>query len=853
MDTASFFDGIKRETNEQVPPTPHILPGATKVPRAPLTKSDVEFAEYKDDVAGPGNTGGYIAFEEIEQFRPYQEAEKCPLHNQIRIDRMVQELPRVLAEKSFELGVCYMIDIVKEFNPRPFTPVQWRALKSNRIANKRLLEYTRVGLKHPQETIVEYVGVYCHMFFSHRQRMPQSYLNMRVALENFAEHRSTQPRMDGPTVGHLAWAYRTHQAYVRPQVSLPIVPADVKMTMPPSSRHDVDQKVPMPTLKRQREDSAERPRKRSRSHDRNARSWTNRSEERNSNTSHSARLGSTSMRFDRLQTKERMSRDDHVRSRSRERAENVRPARRRSRPRKRLSGCREPDDNRRSAEREGHGPEASHTQRHNLLPARNDGAKFIPDQGSQQTLDKSSQDKRSCASTRQRPHGEAVEPDDRSACPENMAPTSFLSPPATQIERPVVNVVHASPSPSIPLQLPALDMRPSPVADVAYAFTVESLNIDAVTTPIQYAAPIHDHITPPTQGSQMRTPLSLPSTTSAMMLSKATVNAQPPVQSCDTAVASTATLKVDFKLEPMQSRKIARLPTDAAATVCLEDSAAPMQTASSEWSVKKEPVATVVEATRSKRAIPAAAASQASPLQTSEQGVPEVKIKVEPGVCLDDTSSTTRMEERAADERSLLELTHVRGDPIDFPVVGPDANASIPSTNATAVSVGMAFPPLDAKNLTREVDDLREWLSQWQALQGGQFEDSTSVTTAGAYRELIATLNAKVTALHRHGFEFSQASMAHIPTSLRNFMGSVAWAQGPGCTPWPAVWFGADMVYLFALHEWHTVQPDTVREWSGPHFDACAAGPVKPALRKSFDDAMTEAVDFIASTQPLEV
>ncbi|RHY30918.1 hypothetical protein DYB32_003923 [Aphanomyces invadans] len=210
----------QRETNEQVPPTPHILPGATKVPRAPLTKSDVEFAEYKDDVAGPGNTGGYIAFEEIEQFRPYQEAEKCPLHNQIRIDRMVQELPRVLAEKSFELGVCYMIDIVKEFNPRPFTPVQWRALKSNRIANKRLLEYTRVGLKHPQETIVEYVGVYCHMFFSHRQRMPQSYLNMRVALENFAEHRSTQPRMDGPTVGHLAWAYRTHQAYVRPQVRL---------------------------------------------------------------------------------------------------------------------------------------------------------------------------------------------------------------------------------------------------------------------------------------------------------------------------------------------------------------------------------------------------------------------------------------------------------------------------------------------------------------------------------------------------------------------------------------------------------------------------------------------------------
>ncbi|RHY38310.1 hypothetical protein DYB25_000647 [Aphanomyces astaci] len=196
----------------------NFLPGATKVPLAPLTKEDVEFAEYKEDVAGPNNTGGFIMFDDIDKFQPFVESEKCPLHDAIKIEAMVKELPRVLAEKSFELGVCFMIDVVKEFNPRPFDVVKWRAIKGKRVNDKRPLEYIRVGLKHPSETFIEYVGVYCHMFFSNRQRMPRTYLDMRVALENFAEHRNTQPRMDGATVGQLAWAYRTKQAYPRQQV-----------------------------------------------------------------------------------------------------------------------------------------------------------------------------------------------------------------------------------------------------------------------------------------------------------------------------------------------------------------------------------------------------------------------------------------------------------------------------------------------------------------------------------------------------------------------------------------------------------------------------------------------------------
>ncbi|RHY15349.1 hypothetical protein DYB30_006038 [Aphanomyces astaci] len=196
----------------------NFLPGATKVPLAPLTKEDVEFAEYKEDVAGPNNTGGFIMFDDIDKFQPFVESEKCPLHDAIKIEAMVKELPRVLAEKSYELGVCFMIDVVKEFNPRPFDVVKWRAIKGKRVNDKRPLEYIRVGLKHPSETFIEYVGVYCHMFFSNRQRMPRTYLDMRVALENFAEHRNTQPRMDGATVGQLAWAYRTKQAYPRQQV-----------------------------------------------------------------------------------------------------------------------------------------------------------------------------------------------------------------------------------------------------------------------------------------------------------------------------------------------------------------------------------------------------------------------------------------------------------------------------------------------------------------------------------------------------------------------------------------------------------------------------------------------------------
>ncbi|RHZ27574.1 hypothetical protein DYB37_000299 [Aphanomyces astaci] len=197
----------------------NFLPGATKVPLAPLTKEDVEFAEYKEDVAGPNNTGGFIMFDDIDKFQPFVESEKCPLHDAIKIEAMVKELPRVLAEKSYELGVCFMIDVVKEFNPRPFDVVKWRAIKGKRVNDKRPLEYIRVGLKHPSETFIEYVGVYCHMFFSNRQRMPRTYLDMRVALENFAEHRNTQPRMDGATVGQLAWAYRTKQAYPRQQTT----------------------------------------------------------------------------------------------------------------------------------------------------------------------------------------------------------------------------------------------------------------------------------------------------------------------------------------------------------------------------------------------------------------------------------------------------------------------------------------------------------------------------------------------------------------------------------------------------------------------------------------------------------
>ncbi|KAF0694555.1 Aste57867_14595 [Aphanomyces stellatus] len=207
---------------------------------------DVWLSEDRGDIAAPGNTGGHVDFDDIEQFKAYDASERCPPHNVRAIELMVAELPKVLTHRRFVLGVCHMIDVLKAMNPRPFDHVEWKKFKASRAAKAKPIEVCiRVNVKKPDETIVEYIGVYCFMFLDKRQKYPINYEQMKVGLINFADHRPQHPRLSGASVGLLARAYLDFTA-AKVATATPQPPLEAK-----------------PSLKRRRS------RSRSRSYDRN--------------------------------------------------------------------------------------------------------------------------------------------------------------------------------------------------------------------------------------------------------------------------------------------------------------------------------------------------------------------------------------------------------------------------------------------------------------------------------------------------------------------------------------------------------------------------------------------------------
>src|SRR4051812_33847574 len=84
-----------------------------------IKMSDVHFADDRDEVAGPGRTGGIIAFEEIERFKSLTDASCAQPHNKGRINEMLKHFPTTaIVEHCFARSVCLMVDILKLYNPR---------------------------------------------------------------------------------------------------------------------------------------------------------------------------------------------------------------------------------------------------------------------------------------------------------------------------------------------------------------------------------------------------------------------------------------------------------------------------------------------------------------------------------------------------------------------------------------------------------------------------------------------------------------------------------------------------------------------------------------------------------------
>ncbi|CAK4085642.1 unnamed protein product [Aphanomyces euteiches] len=174
-----------------------------------MKMSDVHFADDRDEVAGPGRTGGIVAFEDIEQFETLSDASCARPHNKALINEMIKTFPTTaMVEAHFARSVCLMVDILKLYNPRSMSLTEWNEFKAQRAVHRQEVELLRVGLKQRNETIIEYAASYCLIYRKKNHKPPKAYLDLRQALVNFADHHVEHQRLHGETVGKLAAAYK---------------------------------------------------------------------------------------------------------------------------------------------------------------------------------------------------------------------------------------------------------------------------------------------------------------------------------------------------------------------------------------------------------------------------------------------------------------------------------------------------------------------------------------------------------------------------------------------------------------------------------------------------------------------
>jgi hypothetical protein len=111
-------------------------------------------------------------------------------------------------------------DLLRLFHPRTFVrwvagttlllrdcmyPVACNPIRLNEFKRERgmPLSATWVNPIDPNETIVEYVAIFCHKLLTKQLKWPNTMVNARLSFSNFAEHRSVYGRLTDVSVGIL--------------------------------------------------------------------------------------------------------------------------------------------------------------------------------------------------------------------------------------------------------------------------------------------------------------------------------------------------------------------------------------------------------------------------------------------------------------------------------------------------------------------------------------------------------------------------------------------------------------------------------------------------------------------------
>jgi hypothetical protein len=164
------------------------------IPQGKETLDDIQWVQ--QPAAGPSvqATKGMDRFPERSGMQNY------PLDANA-IAANLQDLHRSFNPRTFVRWVAGTTLLLRDcMYPVACNPIQLIEFKAQRGVP---LSATWVNPIDPNETIVEYVAIFCHKLLTKQKKWPNSMASARLSFSNFAEHRSKYGRLTDVSVGIL--------------------------------------------------------------------------------------------------------------------------------------------------------------------------------------------------------------------------------------------------------------------------------------------------------------------------------------------------------------------------------------------------------------------------------------------------------------------------------------------------------------------------------------------------------------------------------------------------------------------------------------------------------------------------